>query len=270
MRITKLLLLASAVFALAGCGGGENTSSSSGENPYKFDVPSGDYMCDAYGMYNKVISIDALDATITVKTYASIEDLDNETVYASTTYNFDFKEYQFENKTDYDYVYGDRALVFENEDEVLEYGIYYQGNVGGRGDLMIYEYSVGRSYTNHYKLTPLSQCEFKALKEIPDGTYISEEKTRFGKAHKSEGSFYVEAIISGGLLQVNRKTQLSDPSTVVCTLKPLDLFGATCLGNAQERIFISHYDAEKKSFLIGQADYYDNSNTYFYQVEVIL
>jgi len=269
MKIAKLLLATSAMLILSGCGGGENTSSSSWENPYKFDVPSGDYMCDTPGMLNKVITVDDLNATITIKTYASIKDLDSGTVYATKAYDFDFKEYQFENKSESYYVYGDRALVFENEDDVLDYGIYYEGGVGGRGDLVIYEHSVGYVGSKIVSsLIPLSQCKFKTLQAIPDGAYLSQEKTTFSAGGWSEGMFYVEAIVDHGMLQVNRRMQISDPNTVVCTLKPLDLFGATCIGNAETRIFILDYLEDQKSFTIAQLEQHDHKNQSFYGVGV--
>ena len=270
MRIIKLLLLSSAMLTLAGCGGNEENTSTSGPNPYKFDVPSGDYMCDTPGMLNKVITIDDLNATITIKTYASIQDLDSGTVYATKTYDFDFKEYQFENKTEGYYVYGDSALVFENEDDILDYGIYYEGSAGKKGELVIYEHSVGHGSKIVTNLIPLSQCKFKTLQAIPDGAYLSQEKTTFSAAGWSEGLFYVEAIVDHGMLQVNRRMQISDPNTVVCTLKPLDLFGATCIGNAETRIFIHDYLEEQKSFVVAQSEQHDHTNKSFNGVEVFL
>ena len=271
MRITKLLLATSAMLTLGGCGSEEEISTSE-PNPYKFHVPSGDYMCNLPGLFNKVITLDDLNGTVTIKTYQSISDLDNGVLYDTKTFEFDFKEYQFDNKSDDYYVYGDSVLYFQEEDAIEYYGIYYTGYRGEKVSLCIYEYDVSAYSTVegyiHDDLTPLNECSFRKLQTIPNGVYTSKEKTQFSNARKSEGVFYVVVYIENGSIQVNRKRQLTDPNEVVCTLKPLDVFGSRSIGNSQERIHVHDYSEEEKAFIIARSEDHDITNSTFNSVEV--
>lgn len=267
MKLSKLLLVGSAIFLLGSCGGGEETQV-------------------LQHLYHQIQSYSALLAAIifpprlnhqmsslhltmkfkkiVLKKYNSFPDyIDEIDAYEfQTVYEFKYSEIPGR--------YNSTVLSVTHDEDT--YNFFYKDNNGSQGDFCVSIETAFHSESVGAKLVPLTEATFLNMKNVQSGTYTSSERVDiYDSDGSSRGQFTVGVYCGECKMEFYYNDDSSYPTrqVLLSAYEVLDAFTAKTVGIGYKDFEAFDYDAENFTFKIVQKKAaHGLGHSYFSEIEV--